>query len=111
MMKKQILFYSVILALNILYFLIPFPILLVLVYGIQSVLTLHIYREFNALIGNRKNVIISLWVFQFLAQFSGLYYVTALYFSKPIYGIIIAFCLSAEIWVIAIINFVRAMKK
>ncbi|MFA7144754.1 MAG: hypothetical protein WC088_05795 [Candidatus Izemoplasmatales bacterium] len=111
MMKKQILIYLVIIALNILYFLIPFPILLVLVYGIQSVLTLHIYREFNALIGNRKIVLFSLWVFQFLAQFSGLYYVIAPYFSKPIYGIIIAFCLSAEIWVITIINFIRAMKK
>ena len=91
MMKKQILFYFVIIALNVLYFLIPFPILLVLVYGIQSVLTLHIYRELNAIIGNRKIVIFSLWAFQFLAQFLGIYYVAVTNYTQPIYGIIIAF--------------------
>ncbi len=106
-MKKHILFYLIIILLNALYFFVPFPLILILIYGVQTVFTLHIYQAINQALGNRRGAIIGLWVLSIVIQFSGIYYVAVTYYTKPIYSAIIALCMSIEIWIIAVIRYIR----
>ncbi|MBU1144861.1 MAG: hypothetical protein KJ971_03260 [Firmicutes bacterium] len=106
-MRKHILYYLVIILSNTLYFFIPFPLVLILIYGVQTVFTLHIYQEINRTLGDRVKTIIGLWALSVVIQFSGIYYVAVTYFTKSIYSVIIALCLSIEIWIIAVIRYIK----
>jgi hypothetical protein len=105
-MKKHIIYYLIIILSNIFYFIVPFPLILILIYGFQTVFTLHIYQTFNLALGNKRNTIIGLWLLSVLIQFSGIYYFAVTYYTNPIYSGIVAFCLSVEIWIIAIIRYI-----
>jgi len=108
-MKKFYTIFIMIVLLNTVYITVSLPIVLVLVYLVQTVTTLHLYHglvkeKYPTM--NRSN---TLYVVLFVFQFAGLSYSIIKMTSDVLIGIIIAFLLSSEIWIIEIIG--RVMKK
>jgi len=109
-MNRVKLLYIIAFLSNILYFIIESPIIWCLIFGLQTVLILHIYHG-NYSTNTEHQIKWYIYLIFFMGQILGVFYAINLIFDNIIISLILTFILTSEIWIIEAIRNYRKKNK